>query len=595
MAGSTRKGHEVTDALRETVDRGLVSAVVAPFIRGDDLQSALDSCVHEIAVRIGGDLAGVWLLDDGEETLGLRARAGAILDVGEHHLLVPVGHYKIGMIATERSPHLTNDVLHDPRISDVVWARREDVVAFAGYPLTIGDRLIGVLAMFSRSPLDQRALDALESVADLVALGIDRTRKEVELAVERQMVEALYEIGTAISAELELDRIVQLVTHSATALTGAEFGAFFYNVVSEAGESYTMYALSGVDPELFAGFPLPRNTPIFHPTYSGGPPVRSDDITVHPDYGQRGPYHGMPEGHLPVRSYLAVAVTARSGEPIGGLFFGHAGRGRFDARHERAVVAIAQQAAVAFEHAALYSSAEEIALTLQQSLLPQSLPTIAGATLAARYSASGRHAEVGGDWYDVDLLPDGVVLLTVGDVAGHDITAAARMGQLRSALRAYSFETTQPAQSIQRLDQFMTAADLRSMATLLHARFDPSTRTMTMCRAGHLPPLSIHPDLTVEFLSVPVNPPVGCGLLVSNEPVSRTVVLEPGSAIVLYTDGLIERRGETLDDGLVRLRDTVSAVAGADPDAICDHLLEVLGQDLSDDVALLVLRVGDDA
>ena len=149
MAGSTRKVHEVTDALRETVDRGLVSAVVAPFVRGDDLQSTLDSCVHEIAVRIGGDLAGVWLLDDDEESLGLRARAGAIADVGAHHLHVPVGHYKIGMIADRAvaAPHQRRA------------ARRAD--QRRGVGPARGRGRVRRLPAHDRRPADRRAGDVL--------------------------------------------------------------------------------------------------------------------------------------------------------------------------------------------------------------------------------------------------------------------------------------------------------------------------------------------------------------------------------------------------------------------------------------------------
>ena len=115
-----------------------------------------------------------------------------------------------------------------------------------------------------------------------------------------------------------------------------------------------------------------------------------------------------------------------------------------------------------------------------------------------------------------------------------------------------------------------------------------------MCRAGHLPPVMIRPDGAVEYVGVPANPPIGCGLLSRHAPTSRRIAVEPGTTMVLYTDGLIERRGETLDDGLMRLRDAVAVAAGRDPAAICEHLLEVLGNDLSDDAAVLVLRVEGD-
>ena len=141
--------------------------------------------------------------------------------------------------------------------------------------------------------------------------------------------------GAALTAELDLERVVQGVTDAGVELTGAQIGAFFYNVLNEAGESYMLYTLSGVERSAFENFPMPRATAIFRPTFHGEGVVRSDDILADPRYGHSAPHREMPKGHLPVRSYLAVSVTSRSGKVIGGLFFGHPKAGRFSEQHER--------------------------------------------------------------------------------------------------------------------------------------------------------------------------------------------------------------------------------------------------------------------
>src|SRR5918997_6654429 len=167
------------------------------------------------------------------------------------------------------------------------------------------------------------------------------------LAEEKRHLETLNRTAALVGAELQLERLVQTVTDAGVELTGAEFGAFFYNVLNERGESYTLYTVSGVPREAFSKFPMPRNTQVFNPTFRGTGTVRSDDITKDPRYGKNPPHHGMPEGHLPVRSYLAVPVTSRSGEVLGGLFFGHSRPGVFTARQEELLVGIAAQASVA--------------------------------------------------------------------------------------------------------------------------------------------------------------------------------------------------------------------------------------------------------
>jgi GAF domain-containing protein/anti-sigma regulatory factor (Ser/Thr protein kinase) len=182
-----------------------------------------------------------------------------------------------------------------------------------------------------------------------------RRRAEARLREESRIVERLDEVGRMLAADLELDHVVQRVTDVATELTSAQFGAFFYNVSDPAGDSYLLYSLSGAPADAFAGFPMPRATGVFGATFSGEGVVRLDDVTVDPRYGQNPPHRGMPPGHLPVRSYLAVPVVSR-GSVIGGLFFGHAEMGRFSESDERIAVGIAAHAAVAVQNARLYAA-----------------------------------------------------------------------------------------------------------------------------------------------------------------------------------------------------------------------------------------------
>ena len=178
------------------------------------------------------------------------------------------------------------------------------------------------------------------------------------LREEGATLEIINHVGRLLTAELDLATLVQAVTDAATALTGARFGAFFYNALDARGEYYTLYGIAGVPREAFAQFPLPRNTALFGPTFRGEGVVRTSDVRQDERFGQNPPYFGMPAGHLPVVSYLAVPVIARAGEVLGGLFFGHPEPDIFDERAERYAVGLAAQAAVAVENARLYQQAQ---------------------------------------------------------------------------------------------------------------------------------------------------------------------------------------------------------------------------------------------
>ena len=174
-----------------------------------------------------------------------------------------------------------------------------------------------------------------------------------------EQLRTLNDIGKQVAAELDQQKLLQLITDAATQGVGAQFGAFFYNVDDGQGGSYLLYTISGVDPAHFSKFPMPRNTAVFAPTFSGEGTVRSENIRMDPRFGHNAPYRGTPPGHLPVVSYLAVSVLGNEGRVIGGLFFGHKDEGVFTDRDERFAEAIASQAGVTLENARLYRAAQE--------------------------------------------------------------------------------------------------------------------------------------------------------------------------------------------------------------------------------------------
>jgi PAS domain S-box-containing protein len=607
----------------------------------------------------------------------------------------------------------------------------------------------------------------------------ERRHAELHLADERRHVEALREIGSALSGELDLRSIVQVLTDLTTSLCGADFGAFFYNTVDADGESFLLFTLSGAPVEAFNRFGLPRNTAIFAPTFAGAAPVRLDDVTADPRFGQNAPHFGMPEGHLPVRSYLAVPVVSRTGVVHGGLFFGHHEVGRFTETHERLVVVAAAQAAVAIDNARLYENeraartdaeaaqsklqflatagdllgstlelaqtagrlaglcvptladwsvvhllddnghiqpaavfhpdaatqasikqlverfpvtldqrngpgtvintgtpqrfeevtdeqlkaaadspdhlallkslglrsavsvplrargrvigalslartterpfdpdearlVEELAaraalaldnamlysrerraaLTLQRSLLPRAVPPLASGSCAVRYLPGAAGAEVGGDWYDVIPVSGQRVVVVVGDVMGRGVGAAAVMGQLRSAVRAYALDDHEPAEVLRRVDRMVTTLDDPALTTCIVVRYDPAAGEALFALAGHLPPLLLRADGSSVFLESDPGMPLGVG---GAQFTQRAVPIDPGARLLLYTDGLVEDPESPVDEGLTRLRTaaTEAAAAGLDVEEFADAVLNAMrpGQEHDDDIALLVFAV----
>ena len=196
--------------------------------------------------------------------------------------------------------------------------------------------------------------------ASKIARDITKQKESQETLLHyAEQLKLINSIGKTIVAELDAKSILQKVTDATTKISGAAFGAFFYNKIDITGETYTLFTLSGAPREAFEKFGMPRNTAVFKTTFEGEGILRSDDITKDPRYGKNAPHKGMPEGHLPVVSYLAVPVTTQSGVVVGGLFFGHPKAGMFKEEHESFVAAIAAQAAIALDNAKLY---EEVSL-----------------------------------------------------------------------------------------------------------------------------------------------------------------------------------------------------------------------------------------
>lgn len=579
----------------------------------ESLQEMLGHCTDLAVEHLDAAFARIWTHNAAQNVLELRASSGLYTHLDGAHGRVPVGMFKIGLIAQERMPHLTNNVAGDPRVPEQEWVKREGMVAFAGYPLLVDEELVGVIAMFARKPLSNATLQALQTMARAVAAGIQRKRNQEalqeqsewfrvtlgsigdavvtvdvegritflngvaekltrwsnaeaagkpmervlrlvdettgapaanpieralaegtvvglanhtelvardgckvpiedsaapirnpsgqiigavmvfhdvserrvkEMALERSeqrfrllgevvpqllwttdalgnmeymnerwtvytgratndinwdavvhpddfartltawqtslasgtpyeaetrmrrydgsyrwfvsravplrddedrivrwygsctdihqqkvtadalreeysLTEQLHEIAKALATELELSKVVQIITDAGTRVTRAQFGAFFYSLTDEKGESVLLYTLSGVTQEAFEKLERPSVTQLFGPSFQGSGVIRADDVREDPRFGKHPPFSGIPATQLPVVSYLAVPVVSRSGEVTGGLFFGHSKAGMFTARDEKLIIGIAAQAAAAMDVARLYKREQQ--------------------------------------------------------------------------------------------------------------------------------------------------------------------------------------------------------------------------------------------
>jgi len=288
-------------------------------------------------------------------------------------------------------------------------------------------------------------------------------------------------------------------------------------------------------------------------------------------------------GAAPVSGYRLVPVRGRSDQPVAALALtaGASASADDDLLAQQLTLSLS----VALENLRVRTEEHRIALTLQRSLLPVVLPELPGLSVAARYEATDDQAEIGGDFFDAFELGDGTAVIAIGDVQGHSLLAATIMAQLRHSLRAYAHEGHAPDRLVDRLNQLMLREHPEQTATVCALFIAPDRRSMRVVNAGHIPPLQVT-EGEGTFLEES-----GALLGVESPPAAPTVVLLPvGTCVVLVTDGLVERRSASLDDGLAALASTVAEHTGGDLDVLADEVMAALGRGNEDDIALIAVR-----
>jgi PAS domain S-box-containing protein len=329
------------------------SKVARDITKQCQAQRLLDESADRLNLVLAASNLGDWSWDAVTDVVTLSETAARIFDI-------PPG------------PHMTwtklRELLHDEDREVARIAVEESLAKKSEYDIEYRLSHNGTSRWISAKGRGQYNQDG--TVAGMLGVVQDITSRKLTEAELREQTEALtilHALGQLISAELDLHKAVQAVTDAATELTGARFGSFFYNVRDENGGPYTLYTVAGVPREAFSHFPTLRATDLFRPTFKGEGVVRIDDVKIDPRYGKNSPYYGMPEGHLPVTSYLAVPVLSSSGEVLGGLFFGHPAPAMFSEQDERIVVGLAAQAAIAMDNARLFEAAKRARIEAERA------------------------------------------------------------------------------------------------------------------------------------------------------------------------------------------------------------------------------------
>jgi signal transduction histidine kinase len=363
---SLRQVHAHTIETGQARTALLLGEIGDALTREDSLRAALMRCADAMVRNLGASVARIWTVDAAAESLELCASAGVEPGNDASHATLAFGDHKIGSIAEDGVPYLTNDVATDRDVGGA-WAEREQLVAFAGYPLRIEDRIVGVMAMYSRRKLDHDTLNGLSAIADALALGIasktaDEARRAAESALRKHAgdLEVLHELGQQLSAVLEREALAQRVVDATTRLAGAQAGAFYYHAAHGERRGELDHAIStGANPALERELPA-----LAAETLAVQHSVRVADLR------ERSPVTPAASDAIDaiaIASYLAVPVIGRSGRTIGVLAFGHVRAGVFSEETERLIAGVAATAAIAMDNARLFQEARDLIAALENT------------------------------------------------------------------------------------------------------------------------------------------------------------------------------------------------------------------------------------
>ena len=546
-----------TRTLREVADR--LSVAVTPEDVADVLVSVLQS-------PLAADAVEVFSIDEAEERADLLASSEPSDD-----RTIPLGTLALDVPAADREP----TALEVGRTS-------------ISFSLPSGTRTPGAVRLTYDAPvvLDEESEAMIRAIARQGGPALDRSRLYEEEALARSRMELLQSLTTAFSAALTLDEVATaFITDTLRALAA---DGVYLGIVDPDARELRALGSRGYPDELVTehlSLPLTDSSPLATAARTGAPLyyARIEELwAAHPDLAST-----LDELDLRRFAVLPVRAGART---LGVVLVSWGEPFRFDDDLRGFLEAFAAQCGLALDRAERYEAERSVAETLQRSFLPESIPVMEGAWVAARYLPGTSALDVGGDWYDTLTLADGRLGFVVGDVVGKGVRAASTMAQLRNGLRALTLDDTDIAGTMSKLNRLLEGITETPFATVAFLTLEPETVQACLVSAGHLPPLVVEPDGSTHYLELGRNLPLG----VDAELVyaADTVSIAPGSFVVLYTDGLVERADESIDAGLDRLA-SVEVPAERNPEAFADAILvELLGdRPRRDDIALLVVQL----
>ena len=493
----------------------------------------------------------------------------------------PISHSFCQHVVSGSEPLVIADARLHPLVRDNPAIDDLGVIAYAGFPLRMPDgEVLGALCAIDSKPREWTAAD-LDTLSDLAQSVMTEIRLRLvadEAADALTRLERLEAITDAALSHLsEQDLITQLLGRIVKALH-ADLAA----VLLREGDVFVPRATIGIDVPLENLMHIPVGKGFAGRIAEAGRPVFLEELAAE-------------ELVSPVLRTMAPASVVGvplivDDETIGVVHVGSESPRAFSPVDVDLLERAADRMARGISHSRIFEREHLIAETLQKSALPARIPELPGLSAAVRYLPAGQVTHVGGDWYDVFSIGEGRAGLSVGDIAGHGISAAAEMGRIRSALQAYLFETADPAAALERVDRLLLAGPIGKMATALAMTLDCMQGTARLARAGHPPPLLMVPGRPPVILEHASGAPLG---IIGLPPRAESLEIDfpAGSTLVLYSDGLIERRGEPIDESIQKLIRVISAAPDG-VEAFADHVIEAMlgGGPPGDDVALLVVR-----